>query len=66
MKQKDTWSRKSECSFKLPGYLLKSNEWSLSIVCRVHNHLMKSKLGHIIVGSLNEEENESVAELERI
>jgi hypothetical protein len=60
------WSRKCECSFRLCGYLLKSNEWSLSIVGRVHNHMMKSKLGHIIVGSLNEDENEFVAELQRI
>lgn len=46
--------------------MFKLNEWSLSIVSRVHNHPMETKLeGHILIGSLNQIENELVDDMIR-
>ena len=46
--------------------MFKLNEWSLSIVSRVHNHPMEAKLeGHIFAYSLNRIENELVADVIR-
>jgi hypothetical protein len=64
LKQEDTTTRKCKCSFRLQGYFLASHEWSLSVVCGVHNHeLSKNLEGHILAGCLKPEEKECVHEL---
>jgi len=56
--QEDTPLRKFGCSFRLCGYFSKSNEWSVSVVNGVHNHLIESKLdGPLLSDKLNEEDN---------
>ena len=42
----------------------KPNEWSLSILNRLHNHSMNSKLeGHLLFGRLNEKDKKIVVDL---
>ena len=55
-----------ECLFRLHDYLLKLNEWSLSIVNGAHNHLIELKLnGHFLANGINVEENGIVEDVSR-
>ncbi|MCH87527.1 protein FAR1-RELATED SEQUENCE 5-like, partial [Trifolium medium] len=64
--KEDTGSRKCQCPFRLRGYFLASQEWSLSVVCGEHNHKMDKKLeGHMIAGRLKPEEKKFVHEMTR-
>ena len=63
-KKEDTATRKTLCPFRLRGYYLASEQWSLSVVCGEHNHEMSKTLeGHLLVGRLKLEEKECVREL---
>ncbi|GAU25698.1 hypothetical protein TSUD_216270 [Trifolium subterraneum] len=63
-KKEDTAMRKTLCPFRLRGYYLASEQWSLSVVCGEHNHEMSKTLeGHLLVGRLKPEEKECVREL---
>ncbi|GAU11480.1 hypothetical protein TSUD_344700 [Trifolium subterraneum] len=63
-KKEDTATRKTLCPFRLRGYYLASEQWSLSVVCGEHNHEMSKTLeGHLLVGRLKPEEKECVREL---
>src|SRR6266487_6936756 len=63
-KKEDTATRKTLCPFRLRGYYLASEQWSLSVVCGEHNHEMSKTLeGHLLVGRLKPKEKECVREL---
>jgi hypothetical protein len=66
LKKDDTATRKCKCPFRLRGYFLASQVWSLSVVCGDHNHEMTKNLeGHMLAGRLKPEEKERVHELTR-
>ncbi|XP_004506467.1 PKS-NRPS hybrid synthetase cheA-like [Cicer arietinum] len=55
---RSTWSRKSECPFRLRGTPSNAGGgWYLHVICGVHNHELAKKLtGHAFLGRLSQEE----------
>ncbi|CAJ2665946.1 unnamed protein product [Trifolium pratense] len=66
LKNEDTATRKCNCRFRLRGYFLSTQVWSLNVVNGEHNHeLSNNHEGHILAGRLQPEEKEVVCELTR-